>query len=183
MVTSFAQRNMFSKAYTWYRTVYKPAKYKRLGNYSASHRLAREQVRMTWMLQKSAIGLKPPPKVFVPPKHPFFENARKYNEVEYQLFTVKLRMEFYFQVLDLYCRPGDAVLSVFTGTKAVYASVVSVYISLSDECHTLTRYELKCTISHYLFCYCYFAYLFDRWSVLTKSIKLPVRDCHLFLDF
>ena len=34
-------------------------------------------------------------------------------------------MEFYLQLLDLFCRPGDTIYSVFSGTKVLCAGLVS----------------------------------------------------------
>jgi hypothetical protein len=34
-------------------------------------------------------------------------------------------MEFYLRVLEMFCKPGDSMLSVFDGGKVLYAGLVS----------------------------------------------------------
>ena len=41
-------------------------------------------------------------------------------------------MEFYLQLLDLFCRPGDTIYSVFSGTKILCAGLVSHAPPASD---------------------------------------------------
>jgi hypothetical protein len=125
MVTALAQSETFSEEFNRHRSVYKLGKFERLGDYTALHKLAKDDIRIIWLLKKSS-SLRVPPKEFIPPDGSQFQKPRKYNELEYRLFPTELRMEFYFRVLDLYCRPGDGVLSVFTGTKMVTTAVVSI---------------------------------------------------------
>ena len=47
-------------------------------------------------------------------------------------------MEFYIKILDLFCERGDSVFELFTETKLMVASVVSV-----SSAHSLARLELS----------------------------------------
>ena len=54
------------------------------------------------------------------------------------MYAIKLRMEFYIKILDLFCKPGDSVFELFAGTKLLVAGIVSVAFA-----HSLTRLELN----------------------------------------
>ena len=61
-----------------------------------------------------------------------YEKPRKYNELEYSMYLIELRMEFYIRILDLFCAQGDSVFELFAGTKLMVASLVSVALAFSS---------------------------------------------------
>ena len=61
-----------------------------------------------------------------------YEKPRKYNELQYSMYPIELRMEFYIRILDLFYERGDSMFELFAGTKLMVASVVSVTFALSS---------------------------------------------------
>ena len=72
------------------------------------------------------------------PQHVVYEKPQKYNELQYSMYLIELRMEFYIKILDLFCKPGDSVFELFAGTKLLVASIVSVVYA-----HSLAQLELN----------------------------------------
>ena len=66
------------------------------------------------------------------PQHVVYEKPQKYNKLEYSMYPIELRMEFYIKILDLFCERGDSVFELFAGTKLMVASLVSVASALSS---------------------------------------------------
>ena len=71
-------------------------------------------------------------KQYQAPQHVVYEKPRKYNELEYSMYPIELRMEFYIRMLDLFCAWGDSVFELFAGTKLMVASLVSVVMAFSS---------------------------------------------------
>ena len=65
------------------------------------------------------------PEEFAAPNTSMYTKPRKYQELEYRDQPSELCMEFYLQLLDLFCRPGDTIYSVFSGTKILCTGLVS----------------------------------------------------------
>lgn len=124
-ILHFAQGPPFLESYNPYRLAYELAKFERLDDLPAAHKLAKENVRLLWLVKNSEKDIRPPPKLFQAPGTLVYTKPRKYQELEYRLYTSELRIEFYIRILDMFCKPGDTVYSVFTGTKIVPAGVVS----------------------------------------------------------
>jgi hypothetical protein len=66
------------------------------------------------------------PKVFVAPQTSVYSKPQKYNELEYWIDTSELQMEFYLRVLEMFCKPGNSMFSVFGGGKVLCAGLVSI---------------------------------------------------------
>ena len=62
-----------------------------------------------------------------------YKKPRKYNELQYSMYSIELRMEFYIRIFDLFYERGDSVFELLAGTKLMVASVVSVASTLSLE--------------------------------------------------
>ena len=62
-----------------------------------------------------------------------YEKPRKYNELEYSMYLIELRMEFYIRILDLFYARGDSVFELFARTKLMVASLVSVASTFSSD--------------------------------------------------
>ena len=55
-----------------------------------------------------------------------YEKPQKYNELQYLLHLIKLGMEFYIKILELFYKPRNFMFELFAGTKLLVASIVSV---------------------------------------------------------
>jgi hypothetical protein len=99
-------RDMYERAYSCYL----PAMNKRLEDRPANNKLARAKVHLIFLVKKT-----------------FKLDRKPNNELEYRITTSELRMEFYLRVMEMFCQPGDAILSIFGGGKVVCAGVVSAF--------------------------------------------------------
>ena len=116
-----------------YPSEYIPAPFERLGVYSAKSKLAMSNVRLLFLINNK---MEHPPAVkkqYQAPQHVVYEKPRKYNELEYSMYPIKLRMEFYIRILDMFCERGDSVFELFAGTKLMVASMVSVALAFSSS--------------------------------------------------
>ena len=106
-------------------STYIPAKFERLGDLPATHRNARAPITLLFLIRhidKDKIVI---PDEFEAPNTTVYTKPRKYQELEYREQATELRMEFYLRIFDLFCRLGDTVYSVFSGTKILCAGLVS----------------------------------------------------------
>ena len=119
---------------------YVPAINERLEDNPITSKRAKTNVQIIFMFRKGKkMVLKNLPKFFEAPATPEFTNPGAYNELEYRIYNTELRMEFYLQLLDLFCKEGDALLTVFGGGKLSCAAWVFTRPSHS------TRLELNTT--------------------------------------
>jgi hypothetical protein len=90
--------------------------------------LARGAVFLIFLIRKSYRASKIDPivilKVFAAPQTAIYTKPRKYIELEYRIDTSELWMEFYLRVLEMFCKPGDNMISVFGGGKVLCAGLV-----------------------------------------------------------
>ena len=115
-----------------YPSEYIPAPFERLGGYSTKSKLATSNVRLLFFINNE---MEHPPAVrkqYQAPQHVVYEKPRKYNELEYSMYPIELRMEFYIRILDLFCKRGDSVFELFATTKLMVASLVSVALAFSS---------------------------------------------------
>jgi hypothetical protein len=83
---------------------------------------------------KSELGItQKPKKAYVTPEHELYEKPRKFNELQYAMYPAELRMEFYLEVLGMFCEKRDSVFLLFAGAKVVTASVVSLIVVYLDS--------------------------------------------------
>ncbi len=125
MVSSFANTDRFLREYEIKYAEYEPSKYERLQDVTISHKLAKERVQLLFLLKKNLSPTIRIPSLFTFPETPVYTKPRRYNELDYRMYTTELRMEFYMSVLDLICKPMDVVCTLFCGTKVLCAAVVS----------------------------------------------------------
>lgn len=126
-VEAFARNTEYfgSSSYELVQSTYIPAANERLGGYSAKSKEALEPVRLLFLIKQSVRLAARPSEIYLAPEHMLYEKPRKYNEVEYSMFANELRMEFYLQVIRLFCGKRESIFLLYTGTKAIVASVVS----------------------------------------------------------
>ena len=116
-----------------YPSEYIPAPFERLGGYSGKSKLATSNVRLLFLINNE---MEHPPAVkkqYQTPQHVVYKKPRKYNELEYSMYPIELRMEFYIKILDMFCERGDSVFELFAGTKLMVASMVSVALAFSSS--------------------------------------------------
>ena len=132
-VEAFSQTLSMVEKFNLYPSEYIPAPFERLGGYSAKSKLATSNVRLFFLINNE---MEHPPAVkkqYQAPQHVVYKKPRKYNELEYSMYPIKLRMEFYMRILDLFCERGDSVFELIAGTKLMVASLVSVASAFSSD--------------------------------------------------
>ena len=125
-----ARHGMLMAKYVKKFSTYIPAKFERLEDLPATHRNARAHITLLFLIRhvdKDKIIIR---DEFQAPNTPIYTKLRKYQELEYRKQATELRMEFYLQIFDLFCHPGDTVYSVFSGTKILCAGLVSRHLLL-----------------------------------------------------
>jgi hypothetical protein len=92
--------------------------------------LARGKVYLIYFLRNSYRASKRDPVVileaFAAPHTSVYLKPQKYNELEFKIDTSEFLMEFYLRVLEIFCKPGDSVFSVFGSGKVLCAGLVSI---------------------------------------------------------
>ena len=128
-VSTFAQKSIFTDVYDMHYADYWPSANERLEDRAANNKLARSKVHLIFLIRKSYAASRAEPLVipsaFAAPQTSVYTKPRKYNELEYRIDTSELRMEFYLRILEMFCKPGDAILSIFGGGKVMCAGMVS----------------------------------------------------------
>jgi hypothetical protein len=79
-------------------------------------------IRKSYKATKREIEI---PKAFAAQRTSTYQKPQKYNELEYQIYTTELRMEFYLRVMEMFRKPGDTMFSIFGGGKVVCTGMVS----------------------------------------------------------
>ena len=54
----------------------------------------------------------------------YYSNVGHYMEVKYRIYASELRMEFYFQLLQIFCRAGETIIGIHCGGKFMLAAKV-----------------------------------------------------------
>ena len=60
----------------------------------------------------------------VPVDVPYYSDVGRYMEVKYHIYASELRMEFYFQLLQFFCRAGETIIGIHCGGKFMLAAKV-----------------------------------------------------------
>jgi hypothetical protein len=128
-ISTFAHKSIFTDVYDIHYSDYWPSSNERLEDRPANNKLARGKVHLILLVRKSYKASRPEPIViptaFAAPQTAVYTKPRKYNELEYRLDTSELRMEFYLRILEMFCKPGDSILTIFGGGKVLCAGLVS----------------------------------------------------------
>ena len=61
----------------------------------------------------------------VPSDVPYYTNVGRYMEAKYCIYACELRMEFYFELLNLFCKAGENIIGIHSGAKFMLAAKVS----------------------------------------------------------
>ena len=54
----------------------------------------------------------------------YYSDVGHYMEVKYRIYASELRMEFYFQLLQFFCRVGETIIGIHCGGKFMLAAKV-----------------------------------------------------------
>ena len=93
-VEAFFQSPSVVEKFNLYPSEYIPAPFERLRGYFAKSKLATSNVRLLFLINNE---MEHPPAVkkqYQAPQHVVYEKPRKYNELEYSMYPIELRMEF-----------------------------------------------------------------------------------------
>ena len=60
----------------------------------------------------------------VPSDVPYYSDVGRYNEVKYRVEPSELRMEFYLEIMKLFCRAGENFVGIHCGSKCLLAAKV-----------------------------------------------------------
>ena len=60
----------------------------------------------------------------VPSDVPYYSEVGWYNEVKYPVEPCELRMEFYLEIMKLFCRVGENFVGIHCGSKCLLAAKV-----------------------------------------------------------
>lgn len=129
-MSHYAYSTMYKSTYERAYSCYLPAMNKRLEDRLANNKLARTKVHLIFLVKKTFKLDRKPIKIlsaFEAPNTSVYQKPYKYNELEYKISTSELCMEFYLYVMEMFCRPGNAILSIFGGGQVVCASMVSAF--------------------------------------------------------
>jgi hypothetical protein len=72
------------------------------------------EVHLAFLLKK-VVSLPKPDSMYVTPRIDYYTEPHKYNESQFSLSDRELRMEFYLDIMELFCSPGDSVYYLFGG--------------------------------------------------------------------
>ena len=132
-VEAFSQSPSVVEKFNLYPSEYIPAPFERLGGYSAKSKLATSNVRLLFLINNEMEHPLAMKKQYQAPQHVVYEKPQKYNELEYSMYPIELRMEFYIRILDMFCEQGDSVFELYAGTKLMVASLVNVASAFSSD--------------------------------------------------
>ena len=69
----------------------------------------------------------------VPSDVPYYSEVERYNEVKYQVEPRELKMEFYLEIMKLFCRAGENFVGIHCGSKCLLAAKVC-HFSWNSQC-------------------------------------------------
>jgi hypothetical protein len=111
-VSTYVHKPMFIDVYDIEYSNYWPTANERLEDRTANNRLARGAVFLIFLIRKSYKASKIDPivipKAFVVPQTAVYTKPRKYNELEYRIDTLELRMEFCSECWRCSANPATA---------------------------------------------------------------------------
>ena len=146
-VEAFLQTTSMVEKFNLYPSEYIPTPFERLGGYSVKSKLATSNVRLLFLINNE---MEHPPvvkKQYQASQHVVYKKPWKYNELEYSMYPIELRMEFYIRILDLFYAWGDSMFELFARTKLMVASLVSVASAFSlDRAKPFVHAVLVCQL-------------------------------------
>ena len=133
---------------------YIPSKVERINNVSS--RASPTQVQLIFLFKKNdahakllEIGAKDEYKM--PKDMAYYDDLAKNNEAKWRIYSSKLRMEFYLDMLSTFANPGENVLGIYTGSKCMLAAKVRALLVL----HILNLRKLSAYADNFSFPTCF----------------------------
>ena len=96
------------------------------------------EVYLAFLLKKR-VSLPKLDTMYVTPRIDYYIEPNKYNDSQFGLSNMKLQMEFYLDVMELFCLPGDSVYCLFGSSKTMHVANVSSPIL---SCHFFNSFSL-----------------------------------------
>ena len=104
---------------------YRAAKNEQLYN----RKRALGEVHLFFFIKKgSNVNSKSVKEYYIAPNIPYYTVIGQYKEADYRINLMELRMEFYLELVQEFCKPGDGVYGIFIGMKFMIACWVGFYI-------------------------------------------------------
>ena len=69
----------------------------------------------------------------IPSDVPYYSEVGRYNEVKYRVEPSKLRMEFYLEIMKLFCRTGENFVDIHCGSKCLLAAKVCHFLRTANS--------------------------------------------------
>ena len=69
----------------------------------------------------------------VPSDVPYYSKVERYNEVKYRVEPSELRMEFYLEIMKLFCRAGENFVDIHYGSKCLLAAKVCHFLGTASS--------------------------------------------------
>ena len=67
-------------------------------------------------------------KFAVPSNVPYYSEVGRYNKVKYRVEPNELRMEFYLEIMKLFCRAGENFIGIHYGLKCLLVAKVCHFL-------------------------------------------------------
>ena len=72
-------------------------------------------------------------KFAVPSDVPYYLEVGRYNEVKYRVEPSKLKMEFYLEIMKLFCRVGENFVGIYCGLKCLLTAKVCHFLRTASS--------------------------------------------------
>ena len=69
----------------------------------------------------------------VPSDVPYYLEVGRHNEVKYRVKPSKLKMEFYLEIMKLFCRAGENFVGIHYGSKCLLAAKVCHFLRTASS--------------------------------------------------
>ena len=122
-VLHFIESHEVLNKYGIQHALYEPGKNECL--YDAPAAKSATKLFLTFLQNKNNLSQVRVPKVFHCSKTAQYTKPKNYSELEYRIYNLELRMEFYLWVVEIFCHSSQSVFTAFAGSKFTCAAMVS----------------------------------------------------------
>ena len=117
----------FLPEYETIQSVYRSSKNERLND--AKTRAPPASVHLLFLFERgddraSRLCQNVTKEFIVPSDVPYYIDVRRYMEAKYRVYASELRMEFYFELLNLFYKAGENIIGIHNGAKFMLAAKV-----------------------------------------------------------
>ena len=145
MACYLAGHAIFTAKYVKKYSTYKLAKFEWLKDLLAMSKNARALVCLLFLVRKDDKAKFNIPSIFHAPDTLVYNKPHKYQELEYRIHTIELRMEFYLHLFELFYHPRDTMYNVFNDTKILIARLVMIPSTLFKS---FLKINFHATVAH-----------------------------------